>query len=68
WIIANVYFGGRMTPEAQNTILEWIFYGLAVVGFYIVIVAPVIYIWHKTLIPTPLPDKKIDDEMKRWRQ
>jgi uncharacterized membrane protein len=37
-----------MTPEAQNTILEWIFYGLAVVGFYIVIVAPVIYIWHKT--------------------
>ncbi len=50
-----------MTPEAQNTLLLWMFGGLAVIGVYVLIVAPVLFIWHKlAAITTPLPDAKTD--------
>ncbi len=57
-----------MTADAQNTLLLWVFAGIAVIGAYALIVAPVLFIWHKlTAIPVPLPDKKADKELlERW--
>ena len=57
-----------MTADAQNTFLLWVFAGIAVIGAYALIVAPVLFIWHKlTAIPVPLPDKKADKELfERW--
>ena len=64
-----------MTPEAQNTLLLWMFGGLAVIGVYVLIVFPALFIWHKlAAITTPLPDAKTDALIQqlngesRWRK
>ena len=43
-----------MTPEAQTTILTFTFCTLAVVGVYTLIMAPLLFIWHK-LTSKPMP-------------
>ncbi len=64
-----------MTAEAQTTLLSWIFAGMAVIGAYALIVAHVLFIWHKlAAITTPLPDAKTDALIQqlngesRWRK
>ncbi len=64
-----------MTADAQNTLILWVFEGIAVIGAYVLIVVPVLFIWHKlTAITTPLPDAKTDALIQqlngesRWRK
>jgi hypothetical protein len=56
-----------MTPETHNTLLAWLFYGLAIVGAYIVVIAPFLYIYHRLhKVKPPLLHKRFDKELKRW--
>ena len=38
-----------MTYEAQTTLLLWIFAGVAVLGIYLLVVLPLLYVWHKLM-------------------
>jgi hypothetical protein len=54
-----------MTPEASNTLLLWIFGGLAVVGAYAVVVFPIMFIIRLVnKIPLPLPEKELDELLR----
>ncbi len=64
-----------MTYEAQTTLLLWIFAGVAVLGIYLLVVLPLLYVWHKlTDYPCPLPDAATDKLIQelngesRWRK
>jgi hypothetical protein len=51
-----------MTPEAQTTILTFTFCTLAVIGMYVLITAPLLFIWHKLHgkpVPQPAPQPQI---------
>ena len=55
-----------MTYEAQTTLLLWIFAGVAVLGIYLLVVLPLLYVWHKlTDYPCPLPDAATDKLIQR---
>jgi hypothetical protein len=56
-----------MTPD--NAVLQFMFDGFAVIGIFVLIAAPALYLWHKLQsIPTPLPDPKVDAELNRWQK
>jgi len=49
-----------MTPEAQTTILTFTFCTLTVIGAYVLITTPLLFIWHKLHSkPTPKPQRGI---------
>jgi hypothetical protein len=47
-----------MTLEVQTTILTFTFCTLAIIGVYVLIMAPLLFIWHK-LHSTPIPKPQI---------
>ena len=48
-----------MTQEASNTLLLWIFGGLAVIGVYVVVTCPILLVLHwLNKVPTPIDGKK----------
>jgi len=50
-----------MTQEASNTLLQWMFGGLAVVGVYCVIVFPILAVFRGvSKMKAPLPNGKVD--------
>jgi len=58
-----------MTTDSGSAIIEFVFAGIAVIGVYLLVMIPVLIIWHKLSGTTaPLPDKKLDTELKRWQK
>ena len=52
-----------ITPEVQNTLVTWIFASVAILGIYIVIVVPFLFVWHLLhVLRTPKPNNS------RWEQ